>query len=165
MKKIKLSRRAIVILLVSIAAIVALDTLLSATGFLFVTGHSMARFESHPIIEMQVSVEDGMAAVRILNHSESQQYMFGEQFALYRRFGWRWRRVFFQNEFTEGVPWVDIGFFVPPNCYTDRWPIDLYQRFGELPSGEYRIATEVSPDFVRRTRENRIMVAGGFTIP
>ena len=161
MKKFKLSRKAIIILLVSIATLVAIDVALNV-GNIFVTGHRMARLENHPILEMRISVDDGMATLRIVNRSE-EAHMFGEQFALYRRFGWRWRRVFFANEFTQGVDWFGIGFPVPPNSYGQSWPHNLYERFGELPSGEYRIVKEVSLDDAGRNERTR--VAGGFTLP
>ena len=145
-------------MLVSISTLAAIDVLLNVAGF-FVSGNRMARFESHPAIEMQVSVDDGMATVRILNRSEDE-YGFGERFTLYRRFGWRWRRVFFQNEFTQGVFWTLIAYMLPPNSYRDH-PIYLHCRFGELPSGEYRI---VKKFWIGSPRDDSIRVAGGFTI-
>ena len=162
MKIFKPSRKAIVISLVSIATLLAIDLTLIAVGF-FVTGNNMARFESNPQIEMQVSLSNAMADVRILNHSEDE-YQFGTPFTLYRRFGWRWRRVFFQNELTEGVPWHSIGFAASPSSYADRPPIDLYHHFGTLPSGEYRIVIEV---FLSTTgpRSESIRIAGTFIMP
>jgi len=158
MKKIKLSRKAIIISIISVAMLVAFDITLIAVGF-FVTGRNMARFESRPLVGMQVSVNDAIANVRVINHSDDE-YRFGTQFTLYRRFGWRWRRVFFENELTEGVPWRSIAFIAYPNAYADRWTIDLHQYFGALPSGEYRIVKSIG----NSASGAEIRVADGFVL-
>ena len=156
MKKIKFSKKVIIISLACIATVIAIDVILLAGG-IFMTGHRMARYESHPLFEMQVFVDDGMATMRIVNHSESQ-CEFGQQFTLYKRFGWRWRRI----EFAQERLWRGGTYILSPNFYGDRPPIDLYEYFGELPSGEYRIVTEV---WITSPRVDSTRVAGGFRMP
>lgn len=156
MKKNKLLRTSVIISSIIVGLFLVIYIASIAIG-LFVPGFSMSRFENRPHLEMQVTVDnERMANVRIYNRSENG-YSFGEMFALYRRFGCGWRRVLFRNELTDGVDWLSMGFSAPPNSYGEPWPIDLYQRFGELSAGEYRIVKAV-----RGVTE--IRVADGFVL-
>jgi len=161
MKKIKLSQRAIIFLLVSIIALFAIDRGLFALTF-FVSGRNMEQFQNHPSVEMQVRIDGEIAYVQLINNSDNDKG-FGEQFTLYRRCGWRWRRVFFSGELRGGVFWHSIAYLLPANEHGIALDIDLSHYFGTLRRGEYRIVKEVFFDDTG-PRGDRIRVAGEFTI-
>ena len=159
MKKIILSRKSIIILLITTLILITLYITLLATNIV-VTGSRMRSLGNNPSLQVQTEIDGRMATVTINNNSD-EEFTFGERFELYRRFGFQWRRVFFDGEFTGGLFWTFIGFGVPPNSYEgNRPPIDLERYFDQLSSGEYRI---VIPIFNTETREE-FRIAGSFRL-
>jgi len=158
---VKFTRKKIVSLLICVVAVFALDRGLFALNF-FVSGRNMERFENQQSVEMQVRLDGETAYVQLINNSDDDKG-FGEEFTLYRRFGWRWRRVFFRGELREGVFWRSIAFLLPANGHSTEVEISLYHRFDGLRRGEYRIVKDV---FFEDTgpRGDNIRVAGGFTV-
>jgi len=154
-------RKKVIALLICVAVVFALDRSLFALTF-FVSGRSMERFVNQQPVEMQIRLDGEIAYVQLINNSNDDKG-FGQPFTLYRRCGWRWRRVFFSGEFFDGVFFTSMGYSLPANGYGEV-SIYLYHRFGTLRPGEYRIVKSVFLDDIG-PRGDRIRVAGGFTIP
>ena len=101
----------------------------------YMSDAAMQNLEYRESVEIKDLILNGtVLSYRLVNNTD-YSYAYSHQLSLYFREGDRWKHIRFlpgQGAF------VSMAFDLPPNSYVNQ-EVHLYNNFGALPSGAYRI--------------------------